>query len=243
VIRADWNAPPHVTAFTTLRTGGVSLAGFESFNLAAHVGDDPDAVRDNRRILAQASGWTEEPVWLEQVHGADIVTIKGRRAAMPRADGAVTSLPSTALAVLTADCLPVLACDRLGTVIGAFHAGWRGLLAGVLENGLAAMNRDAQELLVWIGPAIGAASYQVGPEVRAAYLESDPAHEQDFTGDGEGRWRFSLVGAAQRRLVRAGVSVAGGRWDTYRDADLFFSHRRQAPCGRMATVIRIEGKV
>lgn len=238
-LAANWQAPTHVTAFTTLRTGGRGADNYESFNLAAHVGDEPDTVRGNRRILVETLGWTQEPVWLDQVHGSDIVIVDRWRSDTPRADGAVTSIADTTLAVLTADCLPVLACDRRGTVVGAFHAGWRGLLAGVLENGLAAMRRAPEDLLVWIGPAIGAASYQVGAEVRDAYLASDPAHEDDFAADGD-RWRFSLVEAAQRRLRHAGIEAAGGTWDTYRDADLFFSHRRQAPCGRMATIIRME---
>jgi YfiH family protein len=163
------------------------------------------------------------------------------------ADGAVTELRAKPLVVMTADCLPVVACDRAGSVIGAFHAGWKGLLAGVLEEGLAAMNRPPADLVVWIGPAIGPASYQVGPEVQQAFVGADPAHEADFVPDGPDRWRFDLAGAAARRLGRAGVgSVTASRWDTYRDTDLFFSHRRQtlvrpgSPCGRQGTFIVLE---
>jgi len=242
-LAADWDAPPHVTAFTTARTGGVSASGYDSFNLASHVGDDADAVRQNRRILMQTNGWTDEPLWLNQVHGAEIVRADDvGNGTAPEADGAVTGEPGRTLAILTADCLPVVACDRTGTVVGAFHAGWKGLLAGVLENGIRAMRRPADELLAWIGPAIAAASYQVGGELRDAYLASDAAHEDDFAPDGPGHWRMDLAGAARRRLRKAGVTVTGGIWDTYRNADLWFSHRRQAPCGRMATIIRIERK-
>jgi YfiH family protein len=240
ILGADWGAPRHVTAFVTLRSGGVGAAPYDTFNLATHVGDDVDAVRQNRALLAASQGWTDQPLWLDQVHGPLVVRAETAQGT-PKADGSVTATPGQALAVLTADCLPVLACDREGTVIGAFHAGWKGLLAGVLENGLAAMGRPAGDLLTWIGPAIGAGSYQIGPEVRDAYLADDPAHEADFADDGPGHWRFDLAAAARRRLERAGVAeVAGGRWDTFADADLFFSHRRQAPCGRMATVIRLE---
>ena len=241
-LTADWDVPAHVTAFTTLRTGGTSGSPYDTFNLALHVGDDAGAVLRNRRVLAESQGWVSEPLWLDQVHGNAIVRAE-EAAGLPRADGAVTERPEQALAVLTADCLPVLACDRGGTVAGAFHAGWKGLLAGVLENGLAAMRRAPADLTVWIGPAIAAASYQVGDEVREAYLRSDPEHRADFAADGPGHWRFDLAGAARRRLRGAGVgSVAGGRWDTCAGADLFFSHRRQAPCGRMATIIRLEKK-
>jgi YfiH family protein len=242
ILNADWEAPRHVTAFVTLRSGGVGAAPYDTFNLAAHVGDDPDSVRQNRALLTAAQGWTDQPLWLDQVHGSRVVRAE-TAPGTPSADGSVTEEPGRALAVLTADCLPVLACDRNGTVIGAFHAGWRGLLAGVLENGLAAMGCPAGELLTWIGPAIGADSYQVGRDVREAYLAADAGHEADFADDGPEHWRFDLAGAARRRLERAGVgSVSGGRWDTFADADLFFSHRRQAPCGRMATVIRLERK-
>jgi YfiH family protein len=241
ILNADWDAPARVTAFTTLRTGGAGAVPYDSFNLATHVGDDPGSVFQNRRILVQSQGWSSEPLWLNQVHGATVVRAETVAHGVPTADGAVTFEPERALAILTADCLPVLACDRQGTVVGAFHAGWKGLLAGVLENGLAAMKCPAEDLLVWIGPAIGAASYQIGPEVREAYLASDAAHETDFADDGPGHWRFDLAAAAGRRLRKAGVTaVSGGRWDTFADTDLFFSHRRAAPCGRMATVIRLE---
>jgi YfiH family protein len=244
ILHADWDAPARVTAFTTLRTGGVSLSPYDSFNLAAHVGDDAGAVSQNRRILAQSRGWDGEPLWLNQVHGSTVVQAETIAPGQtPTADGAVTFEPGLTLAILTADCLPVVACDTAGTVIGAFHAGWKGLLAGVIENGLSAMESSPRDLLVWIGPAIGAASYQVGPEVREAYVKADPAHEADFADDGPGHWRFNLAAAAERRIRKAGVTqVSGGRWDTFADTDLFFSHRRAAPCGRMATVIRIERK-
>jgi YfiH family protein len=246
VLAADWEAPPAVKAFSTTRTGGTSSAPYDSLNLAVHVGDDSDRVSRNRRLVREARGWTAEPLWLDQVHGTKVVLAEDPASregsgAPPRADGAVTGLFGRPLAVLTADCLPVVACDRAGTVVGVFHAGWKGLLAGVLEEGLRVLNRPAAEVLVWIGPAIGPENYQVGPEVRDAYLASDGAHVADFAADGQGRWKFDLAGAAVRRFRNFGVaSVARSSWDTFRDTDLFFSHRRQAPCGRIATFVCLE---
>ncbi len=142
---------------------------------------------------------------------------------------------------MTADCLPVAVCDKAGTVAGVFHAGWRGLLAGILERGLAALEHPADDLLVWIGPSIGPDSYQVGDEVRQAYLSNDPNHEAEFIPDGPGHWKFDLAGAAVRRLAAAGVgAVTRSRWDTFGDTDLFFSHRKHAPCGRMGTFICLQ---
>lgn len=247
LLAADWEAPARVRAFTTLRTGGVSTGTYTSLNLGTHVGDNPELVRQNRSLIRQTQGWDREPRWLDQVHGTRVVTDEdGSLDPLPRADGAITRKGGQPLVVMTADCLPVVACDREGTVVGAFHAGWKGLLAGILEAGLGAMARPVSSLLVWIGPAIGPASYQVGDEVREAYLASDPAHAAEFIPDGPGHWRFDLPGAAVRRLTALAVSVTRSRWDTCRDADLFFSHRRTTlsspgvPCGRMGTFICLE---
>jgi len=139
---------------------------------------------------------------------------------------------------MTADCLPVVACDRSGTVVGVFHAGWKGLFAGILEAGVKALRRPPHDILVWIGPCIGQDSYQVGPEVRQAYLAADAGYGANFQVDGPGHWKFDLAGAAIQRLARLGVAaVTRSPWDTYRDADRFFSHRRQGPCGRQGTFV------
>lgn len=242
VLASGWAAPPWVRAFTTVRTGGTSAGAYGSLNLGLHVGDDPARVVHNRALVREREGWTNEPLWLDQVHGTTVVNAVDA-ADTPRADGAVTDQAGKPLVVMTADCLPVLACDREGTVVGAFHAGWKGLLAGILEAGLNAMDRRASELLAWIGPCIGAASYQVGPDVRDAYLTANPAHDAEFAPDGPGHWRFDLAGAAVRRLEAWGVgSVTRSPWDTLRDADLFFSHRREAPCGRMGTFICLDAR-
>lgn len=243
VLAADWDAPRGVKAFTTFRSGGTSRPPFDSFNLGGHVGDDADRVQQNRRLVRESRGWKTEPLWLSQVHGTTVVTLRtgGDFLTPPEADGAVTTVHGQPLVVMTADCLPVVACDRQGTVVGAFHAGWKGLLAGVLEAGVRALERPVNDLLVWFGPAIGPNSYQVGPEVRDAYLAADASSESVFRPDGPGHWLMDLAGAAVLRLQRLGVTaITRSAWDTYRDADLFFSHRRQAPCGRLGTFICLE---
>lgn len=241
VLEADWPAPPGVRAFTTFRRGGVGVAPFDSLNLGAHVGDDPELVRQNRQIVRQSRGWNHEPLWLNQVHGTKVVRAEESPGSLPEADGSVTTTPGLPLVVMTADCLPVVLCDRSGTTVGVVHAGWKGLLNGVVEAGLQALDRDPTQVLVWIGPAIGPDSYQVGADVRTAFMASDPAHAAEFSDDGPGHWRFDLAGAAVRRLNRAGVeAVTRTRWDTWANPDLFFSHRRQNPCGRMGTFICLE---
>ncbi len=237
---ASWEAPPSVKAFSTTRTGGTSEPPYASLNLGIHVGDQVDRVLANRALVRDALGWAAEPFWLDQVHGTRVVRVDASGADPRGADGAVTEVPGQPLVVLTADCLPVVACDRGATVVGAFHAGWRGLLAGILREGVAALGRPAPDLLFWIGPAIGPRSYQVGPEVREAYLAADPAYAGDFSPDGVGHWKFDLPGAALRQVRALGVgSVVQSRWDTFADPN-FFSFRREGPCGRLGTFIALE---
>lgn len=238
----DWPAPPGVGAASTLRAGGISPPPWTSLNLAEHVGDDPARVAGNRDLLARALGLPAAPAWLEQVHGRDVLRLD--RAELPAtriADGAVTARTGRVLAVLTADCLPVLFCRADGTGVGVAHAGWRGLAAGVLEATVAAMEARPEQLLAWIGPGIGAAAYEVGDEVRAACLAADVAAGEYFTPGRAGRWQFDLAGLARRRLVALGLAgVHGGQWCTHSDPARFFSHRRDGgdrPTGRMATLI------
>lgn len=203
VVAATWPAPLHVRAFTTTRGGGLSLGPYASLNLAAHVGDDPQAVAANRALLLDRQGWAAAPLWLDQVHGTAVVRAEDvPPGTVPRADAAVTGRQGQVLAVLTADCLPVCLCDEAGTVAGVVHAGWKGLLAGVLEAGLSALHRPAGQVLAWVGPAIAQVSYQVGAEVRDAYLAHDGDHAADFIPDGPGHWLFDLKQAAVRRLGR-----------------------------------------
>lgn len=243
----DWDAPAVVRALTTTRAGGASRGPYAGRNLALHVGDDPDTVRHNRRALTEALHLPAEPAWLEQVHGADVVRLRpppgGRVAAAParprRADAAFTTDARCVCCVLTADCLPVLICDADGTRVAAAHAGWRGLVGGVIEATVAALS--AERLMAWLGPAVSQPCYEVGDEVRAASLRRFPEAADAFLRNDTGRWQADLYAIARAALARAGVErVYGGEYCTARDADRFFSHRREAPCGRMASLIWLQ---
>lgn len=230
----DWPAPSRVRACVTTRAGGVSLAPFDSLNLGDHVGDDPQAVAENRRRLIERLGCN--PAWLQQVHSADVV--EADPAAVAVADASWTTTPGRACAVLTADCLPALFCDRAGSRVAAAHAGWRGLAGGVLENTVAALGVPAGELLVWLGPAIGPQSFEVGAEVREAFVVQHAQAEQAFSASrNAGRFMADLYALARIRLAAIGVTaVHGGGLDTF-SAPRFFSYRRAARSGRLASLI------
>lgn len=236
----DWPAPDAVLAVATTRAGGVSTGPYASMNLGAHVGDDAGAVRDNRRVLRRELGLAAEPRWLSQVHGNTVVDAGIVGAGTPEADASVSRARGTACAVLTADCLPVLfaACD--GSAVGAAHAGWRGLAAGVIESTVAALQRPPDQLLAWLGPAISQAAFEVGLEVRDAFTAVDPAAEEHFEANSRGRLQADLYGLARQRLRAAGVhAVYGGGWCTFEDQRRFFSYRRDRACGRMASVVAL----
>jgi hypothetical protein len=237
--RADWPAPPGVHTWQTTRSGGHSVGSYASLNLGLHVDDVPEAVASNRARLRADAKLPSEPIWLEQVHGARIRHLD--RGEGGPADGAVTSQPGLVLSVMTADCLPVLLADRRGRQIAVAHAGWRGLAAGVLPAAVAAFNSGPDELQAWLGPAITQPAFEVGAEVRAAFLAQDPAAAEAFVENSRGRWQADLYRLARRGLAQAGVDAVYGREDcTVAGADRFFSHRREAPCGRMATLIWLE---
>jgi hypothetical protein len=242
VIVPDWPSPPQVRACATTRDGGVSLARYASLNLGAHVGDDPAHVQANRERLKRQAALPAEPCWLNQVHGIAVARA-GADPAPPTADASLTDHPGRVCAVLTADCLPVLFCNRAGTHVAAAHAGWRGLAAGVLEATVAALGADgvpAQELLVWLGPAIGPAAYEVGGEVRDAILAGDPGAGPTLQPTRPGHWHLDLYGAARRRLRRAGLTmISGGGLCTAGDSR-FYSHRRDGITGRQATLVWLE---
>lgn len=234
-ITPDWPAPPRVRAMQTLRTGGLSSAPWDSFNLGDHVGDDPERVAANRRLLRAAL--PAEPAWLMQVHGVATVDAKICQK-MEAADASFTSSTGVVCAIMTADCLPVLFCDRAGTVVAAAHAGWRGLAAGVLEASIHAMAVAPSEILVWFGPAIGAQAFEVGDEVREVFLSDDAGAHVCFVPQGSGKWLADLYGLARRRLHRAGVdAIYGGGYCTASDPAQFFSYRRDGITGRMASLI------
>jgi YfiH family protein len=231
-----WPAPPHVRAWVTERGGG---ARYGTLNLALHVSDDADGVAANRRRLRTELALPAEPCWLEQVHGTRVVDLDREEPAA--ADGAVTTHVGKVCAVLTADCLPVLFCDRAGTRVGVAHAGWRGLLDGVLPAAVAALRVPPAELIAWLGPAIGQAAYEVGAEVRDAFVARSPQAESRFARNARGRWQADLYGLARDALAAAGVAaIHGGGFCTFTEAERFFSHRREAPCGRMATLIWLD---
>ena len=243
LIHADWPAPAWVQAVATTRQGGVSVEPYASLNLGDHVNDEPSAVRRNRELLRAGLSLPGEPAWLQQVHGTAAVqaAFAGDRVT---ADASWTSTAGVVCAVLTADCLPVLFCNRAGTHVAAAHAGWRGLSAGVLESTvgwLAADGAAPDSLLAWLGPAIGPSSYEVGVDVRDAFLRTDPAAEAAFQLNRPGHWLLDLYTAARLRLRRAGVTaISGGNYCTLADPERFFSHRRTGVTGRQATLIWLE---
>ncbi|HEX5514412.1 MAG TPA: peptidoglycan editing factor PgeF [Gammaproteobacteria bacterium] len=238
IITPDWPAPASVRAAQTTRLGGVSRPPFDSFNLAQHTEDVAADVMENRRRLRQRLGLLAEPAWLTQVHGVDVVPAAAGPAC---ADAAWTEQPGVPCVVMSADCLPVLFCDQAGEVVAAAHAGWRGLVGGVLEATVAAMGCPPQRLLAWLGPAIGPEAFEVGGEVRQQFIAADPAAAACFRPSPEGRWLADLYALARQRLTRAGVeAVYGGGFCTVRQAELFFSYRRDGRTGRMATLIWLE---
>ena len=234
----DWPAPPGVRALVTTREGGVSAGPFASMNLAAHVGDDPAAVVENRRRLrAQIPA---EPVWLTQVHGVRVVDVASAFHGA-EADAAVAREPGAACAVLTADCLPLLLCDEAGAAVAAAHAGWRGLAGGVIEATVRAMGVAPERLLAYLGPAIGPQAFEVGPEVREAFVSHSPAAAAAFSPKTEGKWLADLHRLATQRLGALGVvRVFGGGCCSYHEAERFYSYRRDKVTGRMASLIWME---
>lgn len=244
LLRFDWPLPSGLRAAFTTRTGGVSAAPWDSFNVAAHVGDEPADVAANRVRLKEQLALPAEPCWLNQVHGVKVCNLDA--AAMDTAvtaDASVTSVPGRVCVVMVADCLPVLFASRDGQKVAAAHAGWRGLAAGVLEQTVAALGVPGGELSAWLGPAISAENFEVGEEVRAAFVDADPGAAAAFVPNARGRWQADLAGLARRRLARLGVTdVNGGQWCTFGDRERFFSHRRDGHLhagqgGRMAALI------
>lgn len=233
-IQPDWPAPANVHACVTTRAGGASTGPWQGLNLASHVGDDPAHVALNRAWLrAQLPG---EPLWLSQVHGTDCVIAEAATADC-EADASVSFRAGQICAVLTADCLPVLFCTQDGQCVAAAHAGWRGLLAGVLENTVRAMRAPPESIMAWFGPAIGPHAFEVGSEVRTAFLAHDMAAAAAFVPHGD-KWLADIYALARQRLQAAGVAaIYGGDLCTVSDADRFYSYRRDGASGRMASLI------
>ncbi|MDP2169442.1 MAG: peptidoglycan editing factor PgeF [Rhodocyclaceae bacterium] len=237
----DWPAPPHVRALVTTRLGGVSSAPFASFNLGDHVGDAPEAVAANRRRLRQHL--PAEPVWLQQVHGnrcidAQLAATATPTGVAPEADAAFTRASGVVCAVLTADCLPVLLCDEDGSTVAAAHAGWRGLADGVLESTVAALGQPGERLMAWLGPAIGPDNFEVGGEVRAAFITHDRRAAEAFVAKPDGKWLCNIYLLARQRLAALNIRrTASADFCTVSDTERFYSYRRDGVTGRMASLI------
>ncbi|MDF7759692.1 purine nucleoside phosphorylase YfiH [Kosakonia cowanii] len=237
LIVPDWPLPKGVAACSSTRIGGVSQPPYDALNLGAHCGDNSEHVEENRARLFAAAGLPSKPVWLEQVHGTAVLKLDGGPYASKRADASYSNTPGTVCAVMTADCLPVLFCNRDGSEVAAAHAGWRGLCAGVLEETIACFADKPGNVLAWLGPAIGPEAFEVGPEVREAFMAHDAAAESAFRQQGE-KYFADIYQLARQRLASVGVEhVYGGEHCTFSQQSDFFSYRRDKTTGRMASFI------
>ena len=235
----DWPAPANVKALQTTRHGGVSAAPYDTLNLGDHVGDAPLAVARNRMLLGPLL--PSEPVWLKQVHGTEVIDAAEAGCGAVEADACISREKGAVCVVMTADCLPVLLCDKQGSVVGAAHAGWKGLAAGVIEATVQAMDVAPQSLMAWLGPAIGREAFEVGGEVRATFVAAHPQAASAFTAGQPGKWIADIYALARIRLDALGITqIYGGDFCTYRERDRFFSYRRDGVTGRMGTFIWLD---
>jgi polyphenol oxidase len=240
-LRPEWPAPARVQAGVTTRNlPGRSQPPYGRGNLGSHCGESLRIVADNRDLLSREFQLPSAPHWLRQVHGTDVVRLPDRSAAEHDADGAYTSDTDVVCAVLTADCLPILICSKDGDEVAVLHAGWRGLAGGVIESGIGRFAAPTNRLLAWLGPAIGPLSYEVGDDLRDAFIRHDKKAVIAFTAIRPKHWLCDLYTLARQRLAALGVlDVYGGGLDTFRDAR-FYSHRREQPTGRFASLIWIQ---
>lgn len=239
LISVDWPAPDHVKAYFTTRNDGFSTGVYQGLNLGAHVGDDLTLVNRNRALLNEELNLRQHPIWLNQVHGTDVYQASSVQTdVIPTADAAVTTMVDVPLTVMTADCLPLLFCDTTGQVVATAHAGWRGLCEGVIESTVKAMNVDPQNILVWLGPAIGPTAFEVGDEVRAAFMQKHADAKKAFQLYRESKWLADIFLLARQRLQSLGIDkIYGGDHCTYSNPSQFYSYRRDGQTGRMAGLI------
>lgn len=238
-IKPDWPAPETVKAVTSTRDGGVSVAPFDSFNLGLHVDDEANAVLHNRELLKKQLSLQQDPVWLTQTHSTTIIEATPATA-LQAADASFTQHKNLTCAVLTADCLPVLMCDKAGTTVAAVHAGWRGLMNGIVEKTIAALPCKPKDVLVWLGPAIGPEAFEVGVDVYDSFTSQDPQADAAFIQTEATHWHFNIVTEAKRRLQTVGViEVYGGDRCTFTEKEHFFSYRRDGVTGRMGSLVWI----
>lgn len=234
LIIPSWSAPANVHAIQTTRLGGVSLAPYDSLNLGNHVQDNPHHVARNRQLLNSIV--PTEPVWLNQTHGVRVIDA-ALSGCIEDADASFTTNTNVVCVMMTADCLPLLLCDKAGTIVAAVHAGWRSLCGGVIESTINTMPVSASELLAWLGPAIGPDVFEVDADVRAQFIKKDKRAESAFKPVGD-KWLGDLYAIAKQRLHALGVmNVYGETLCTYSNPAQFFSFRRDGETGRMATMI------
>lgn len=240
-LHPNWPAPSTIQAVTTLRTSpGQSLAPYDQCNMATHVGDDHNTVQTNRLLVQQALHLTSEPIWLNQTHGTRCVLASTENTGCD-ADASYTQNTNTVCAILTADCLPILLCNKTGSTVAAIHAGWRGLCHGIITRTLMSINQPYSDFMAWLGPAIGPSHYTVGDEVRNSFISQDSTCEEAFIPISPGQWLCNLYLLAHRELARLGITeIFGGDYCTFAESDRFFSYRRDhGHTGRMATLIWI----
>ena len=244
LIIPNWNAPNNVKAFASTRVGGFSTDAYQGLNLGTHVGDDASLVENNRTWLKQQANMPAAPVWLNQTHSTDVITVLEPMASVLDADGAFTTAKGVVCSAMTADCLPVILTDTKGTQVAAVHAGWRGLAGGILENAVAKFsNLDSEnKIIAWLGPAIGKQVFEVGDDVLEAFVRFDLQAKLAFAAKAEpGKWLANMSQLATQRLEKVGVSeVMDSNLCTFADPDLFYSYRRDGITGRQATFIWLE---
>jgi YfiH family protein len=244
LIRPKWPAARRVRAFVTTRMLPSGSEGskppYHAFNLAAHVGDDPEQVQRNRELLKQHIQLPAEPCWLKQVHGNTVIEAAPSKE-LPEADAIWTPQTDTPCVVLTADCVPILLCDRAGTMVAAIHAGWRGLHSGIVLKTVGALPASPDRLLAWMGPAIGPRAYEVDRKVHELFVTLNPAFATAFKPADPGHWRFDLYRVARMQLEACGIEdIYGGDRCTYTESGVFYSYRRDGETGRMASLIWLQ---
>jgi len=252
-IKPEWSAPDNVQAFSTTRIGGASLAPYAGFNIAEHVGDEQQKVDENRELLVSDLGLAKPPFWLEQVHGVDLVDVDldfkydspNKSSVFAKADASASVTPHNICAIMTADCLPVLFCNKQGTWVAAVHAGWRGLASGILEKAVEVYKGSSSDIIVWLGPAISQHHFEVGEEVRQIFLENSLSNSVAFVksnseiAEEKVKYRCDLYQISRMILGNYGIEVFGGEFCTFSDPDQFYSYRRDGETGRMASLIWI----
>jgi len=240
LIFPDWPVPANVKAVSTTRLGGGSQQPYQGLNLGLHVGDDAKHVQRNRTLLQQELELVESPAWLNQIHSNRVLDLTAPLLTVPDADGSYTQQSGIACTVMTADCLPVLLCDKAGTQVAAVHAGWRGLADGIIEAALEKFTVPADQILAWLGPAIGPDAFEVGSEVREQFMAVIPQAEQAFKPCGE-KWLADLYLLARQRMQQFGVTdIYGGEYCTFGDPKQFYSYRRDGVTGRQASLIWLD---